>query len=72
MNHDDRELREQLKSAVPPWQDVELKVDLWPRMLHRLEESPAGFGWFESILLGLVALTFAIFPELLPAMLYHL
>jgi hypothetical protein len=75
MNHDDRErdfIRRQLKSAVPPWNDAELKVDLWPRMLHRLEETPVTFGWFESILVGLVALAFAIFPELLPAMLYHL
>ena len=75
MNHDDRELdliRKQLKSALPPLNDSELKVDLWPRMLRRLEEAPMTFGWFESILVGLVALTFAVFPELLPAMLYHL
>jgi len=75
MNHDDRELdfvRRQLKSALPSWTDAELKVDLWPRMLRRLDEPPVTLGWFESILLGLVALTFAIFPELLPAILYHL
>ena len=75
MNHDDRELdfiREQLRSALPPWHDPELKADLWPRMLRRLEASPAGFGWFEAVLAGLIAFTFAIFPELLPAMLYHL
>lgn len=76
MNNDERELesvRKQLQSAVPPWSDAELKTDLWPRMLHRMEEeSPATFGWFESILVGLVVLTFAFFPELLPAMLYHL
>jgi hypothetical protein len=75
MNHDDRELdfiRKQLRSAFPPSSDPELKVDLWPRMLRRLEESPVTFGWFESILVGLVALTFAIFPQLLPAILYHL
>jgi len=75
MNDDDRELdliRKQLRSALPPLSDSELKVDLWPRMLRRLEDSPAPFGWFESILVGLVALTLAVFPELLPAMLYHL
>lgn len=75
MNHDDRELdfiRKQLRSAVPPLDDPDLKIDLWPRMLRRLEESSVTFGWFESILMGLVALAFAIFPELLPAMLYHL
>ena len=75
MNHDDRELdfiRKQLRPAFPASNDPELKVDLWPRMLRRLAESPVTFGWFESILVGLVALTLAIFPELLPAMLYHL
>jgi hypothetical protein len=75
MNHDDRELdfiRRQLRSGLPPWNDVELKVDLWPRMLRRLEEPPVTFGWFESTLVGLVAVTLAIFPQLLPAILYHL
>ena len=75
MNHDGRELdfiRRQLRNALPPLTNPELKVDLWPRMLRRLESPPATFGWFESILVGLVALTFAIFPALLPAMLYHL
>jgi hypothetical protein len=75
MNHDDRELefiRQQLRSRLPPWNGPELQVDLWPRVLRRLEESPVTFGWFESILAGLAAVTFAIFPELLTAMLYHL
>ena len=75
MNYDDRELdfvRRRLRSALPPWQDAELAADLWPRMLQRLEEAPAGFGWFESVLVGLIALTLAIFPDLLPAMLFHL
>jgi len=76
MNDDNRELefvRKQLQSALPPWSDAAPRADLWPRMLHRMEqESPPVFGWFESILLALVVLTFAFFPELLPAMLYHL
>jgi hypothetical protein len=75
MNHDDRELdfiRRQLRSGLPPLNDAELKVDLWPHMLRRLEEPPVTFGWFESILVGLVAVTFAIFPKLLSAILYHL
>ncbi len=57
---------------MPPVKDAELQVDLWPRMLRRLEEPPVTFGWFESILVGLVAVTLAIFPKLLPAILYHL
>ena len=44
MSDEDRELdfiRRQLRSALPPWNDAEsaeLQVDLWPRMLRRLEE----------------------------------
>lgn len=76
MNNDNREfefVHKQLQSVLPPWNDQELQSDLWPRMLHRMEqEPPPAFGWFESILVGLVVLTFAFFPELLPAMLYHL
>jgi hypothetical protein len=75
MSQDDRDIDfvgRQLKSALPPLNDAELNVDLWPRMLRRLEETPVTFGWFETILTGLVAIAFMIFPELLPAMLYHL
>jgi hypothetical protein len=75
MNHEDRDfefVRKHLRAVLPPLSDPELKVDLWPRMLRRLDESPVTFGWFESILVVLVAITFAIFPELLTTMLYHL
>ena len=65
-------VRRHLRSALPPLSGADLQVDLWPRMLRRLEEAPSTFGWFESILAGLVAITFIVFPELLPAMLYHL
>lgn len=73
--NNDRELdfiRAQLRTALSPWHDLELKADLWPRMLRRLDESPVRFGWFDSVLVGLVVLTFAIYPEAILAMLYHL
>ena len=75
MNHDDREIefiRRQLRSALPLSNDAELKVDLWPRMLLRFEEAPVTFGWFEYALVGLLAIAFAIYPYLLPAILYQL
>ena len=65
-------IRRQLKTALPPMNELDLKTDLWPRMLRRLEESPARFGWFEVALAGLVALTFAIYPQAIFVMLYHL
>ena len=75
MNTGDDELdfiRGELRAALPPWRNQALEADLWPRMLHRLEEAPARFGWFEAVLVGLIAVTLAVFPELIPAMLYHL
>jgi hypothetical protein len=75
MNADDHELdfiRKQLKTAMPPWADVELESDLWPRMLRRLEETPVRFGWFEALLAALIALAFAVFPQLIPVVFYHL
>ena len=65
-------VRKQLRDALPPLSGSELNVDLWPRMLRRLDEAPGAFGWFESLLVALVAITFAIFCELVTTMLYNL
>lgn len=70
MNDDD--LAKRLRRAVPPWQNVEPRTDLWPRLLARLEDAPVFFGWFESVLAGGIAMALAIFPETIPWMLYHL
>ena len=75
MNDDDHELdviRRQLTAALPPWRDLELKTDLWPRMLRRLQDTPPRFGWFETALAALIALVLVTFPELIPAVFYHL
>lgn len=75
MNGGDEEhdfIRGELRAALPPWRDLTSEADLWPRMLRRLEEAPARFGWFEAVLVGMIAVALAIFPELIPAMLYHL
>jgi hypothetical protein len=73
--NDDREIdfvRKHLRASLPPLDDAELDVDLWPQMLCRLEEPPAAFGWFEAVLAGLVAIAFVIYPQAILAMLYHL
>jgi len=75
MNDDDREIdpvARQLRAALPPWGDAELRSDLWPRMLRRLEDAPAAFGWWESALAALIVAALAFFPRLLPALLCHL
>jgi hypothetical protein len=74
MNADDELdfIRKQLKAGLPPWPETELKTDLWPRMLRRLEDAPARFGWFEALLAAGIVLAFAVFPRLIPVLFYHL
>ena len=75
MSNDEFELDlvgRQLRDAMPPWRNCELKTDLWPQMLRRMEETPFRFGWLESAVLGVVVVSFTFFPELIPLMLYHL
>lgn len=74
MNADDELdfLRKQMKAHLPPWPEPELKTDLWPRMLRRMEDAPARFGWFEALLAAAIVLVFAAFPDLLPVLFYHL
>ena len=65
-------IREQLQAAFPPWRDLELRTDLWPRMRHRLEEAPPPFGWFEALLAAAIVVVLAVFPDLIPVLFYHL
>jgi hypothetical protein len=69
-NSDER-IRELLKQSVGRT-DAELGRDLWPQMLHRLEEGPAAVPWFDWALLAAVALCLALVPNTIPLLLYHL
>jgi len=68
----DDKLRDVLRSALPPMGDVELPRDLWPRMLDRLDRRRASVAWFDWALLAFIAIWLLIFPNALPALLYHL
>jgi len=82
--HDEfQDLREKLRSALPPMKDAEPQRDLWPQMLKRMEqgrgEAPASgtqwtfrLPWFDWALLGLAGAAMAFFPALIPVLLYHL
>ena len=65
-------IRELLRKAIPPVADRELKRDLWPQMLRRLEERPAQVPWFDWALVAVVAIWFFFAPEAIPILLYHL
>ena len=65
-------IREALRRAIPPLTDRELKRDLWPQMLRRLEVRPARIPWFDWALVALLAIWFFFSPEAIPILLYHL
>ncbi len=65
-------IRYVLGRAIPPVADRELKRDLWPQMLRRLDERPAQVPWFDWALLAVPAIWFFFSPEAIPILLYHL
>jgi hypothetical protein len=70
-----KEMKELLKQAVAPVQDAELRRDLWPQMLRKLEEQPLpihNVPWFDWALASLAAAALLFFPGIIPALLYHL
>lgn len=69
---DDQKVRDLLKGALPPWTDADLKHDLWPRMLQKFDERAYRVAWFEWALILLAGTLLVFFPEVIPALLYHL
>ncbi len=68
----DEKLRELLKEAISPAADAELKHDLWPRMLRKLNDRPAHIFWLDWVLIALLAVWCIVFPGVIPALAYHL
>lgn len=76
MNHQsDNDLRELLKHSIPPAENTELRRDLWPQMLRKLDEHPAPVKkvpWFDWALAACAAAALLFFPGIIPALFYHL
>jgi len=68
----DEKLRELLRGAIAPVADTNLKHDLWPQMLRKLDEQTVRASWLDWALIALLPLWFVVFPEVIPALLYHL
>jgi len=68
-------MRDKLRDAMPPVQQVEngaeLRRDLWPEMLRRLERPQVRVPWFDWALLAAAGAAAIFFPALIPALLYH-
>jgi hypothetical protein len=71
----DREIEKLLKQAIAPVKNAELRRDLWPQMLRKLDEQPASAGnvpWFDWALVAILSAVLLLFPGTIPALLYHL
>ena len=77
----DEELQTLLKQDQPPI-NLELKRDLWPQMLRRLDQGSAvsfwshatlrSIPWFDWALLAVLMVGISLFPSSIPIWLYHL
>ena len=77
MNNEEnnKEMKALLKQAIAPVEDTELRRDLWPKMLRRLEAQPAlvvSVPWFDWVLAAILGAVLVFFPGSIPALLYHL
>jgi hypothetical protein len=69
--HDDRQIRDTLKQSCPPV-NTELRRDLWPDVLRKLDLRPVRVPWYDWALVCLSAAMFLAFPRLVLVFAYHL
>jgi hypothetical protein len=75
MEHEQERMQELLRKTMRPvagGAGAELRRDLWPGMLKRLEARPVEVPWFDWALLGAVAVWLVFFPGAIPLLLYYL
>jgi hypothetical protein len=71
-DHELAEMKKLLQQALPPQGEAELRRDLWPALLQRLDHHPVRVPWWDWALLAGAIVLFCIFPGTIPALLYHL
>jgi hypothetical protein len=72
MNEQDQnDVRLALKEVLAPV-DLELRRDLWPAMLHKLDTREPPVAWYDWALVGLAGAAIAAFPNLILVVVYHL
>ncbi len=72
MNERDEALKALLKRAMGGPADRELRRDLWPEMLRRLERPAVRVPWWDWALAAALLLCLLLFPEIIPTVLYQL
>jgi hypothetical protein len=72
-NHEQEEaLKALLKAEFALMHDAELRRDLWPQMLRRLDAPPLRVPWFDWALAAATIVALLFFPGAIPALLYQL
>lgn len=69
-SNEENELRQLLKSAMPPYEAATPPRDLWPALRRRLEAQPIHVPWWDWALLAAATVAFLFFPGMIPALLY--
>ena len=69
--YDDRQIREALQRSFPPV-STELRRDLWPTVLRKIDARPSRVPWYDWALIGLSVGVFLFFPQLILVFAYHL
>lgn len=69
--HYERQIRDALKQSFPPI-NTELRRDLWPDALRKLDLRRVRVPWYDWALVGLSAAMFLAFPRLVLVFAYHL
>ena len=71
MKEDDgRQIREALRQSVPRI-DAELRRDLWPAVLRKIDTHPAAIAWYDWALIVASCAVFAFFPQMILVFAYH-
>lgn len=69
-DHEEREIGASLRKAFPATQS-ELRRDLWPGFLERLETPAIQVPWYDWALAASVLLSTLVFPKLVFFFMYH-
>lgn len=70
-NHELEDIQKTLQEAFPAV-DAELRRDLWPDLLRRLDARPQKVPWYDWALAGGLAGAMVLFPKLVLLLAYHL
>jgi len=75
MNHKDNrdleEIKAALQAALPPT-NAELRHDLWPAMLRRMESAPQRVPWYDWALAAAIVAISLVVPRFIWVLAYHI